>query len=177
MESFTGRSPDIAAGYIAIGYIAALFGVKGEVKVTLATDFPQRFQRLETVYLGREAQPIRLISSRPHQDFLLVLLDGYNDRTTAEALLGQWLQIPESDLLPLGEGEHYVFQLAGLRVRTTDGRDLGVIAEILSTPANDVFVVQGPAGEVLVPYINDIVAEERLDMGEIIIHPMPGLLD
>ena len=106
-----------------------------------------------------------------------MLLDGYNDRTTAEALLGQWLQIPESDLLPLGEGEHYVFQLAGLRVRTTDGRDLGVIAEILSTPANDVFVVQGPAGEVLVPYINDIVAEERLDMGEIIIHPMPGLLD
>jgi 16S rRNA processing protein RimM len=177
LQSFTGYSPDIAQGYIAIGHVAALFGVKGEVKVTLATDFPQRFQRLETVYLGPEARPIRLISSRPHQDSLLVLLDGYFDRTTSEALLGQWLQIPESDLLPLDEGEHYVFQLIGLRVRTTDGRDLGVIAEILSTPANEVFVVQGAAGEVLVPYINDIVAEERLDVGEIIVHPMPGLLD
>lgn len=177
MESFTGRSPDIAQGYIAIGHVAALFGVKGEVKVTLATDFPQRFQGLETVYLGREARPVRLVSSRPHQDFLLVQFDGYTDRTAAEALLGQWVQVPESDLLPLGEGEHYVFQLIGLRVRTTDGREVGVIEEILTTPANDVFVVQGAAGEVLVPYINDVIAEERLDAGEIIIHPMPGLLD
>jgi len=177
LESFTGRSPHIAEGYIAIGYIAALFGVKGEVKVTLATDFPARFQGLETVYLGPTATPIRLVSSRPHQDFLLVRLEGYDDRTASEALLGQWLQIPQSDLWPLGEGEHYVFQLIGLRVRTTDGRDLGVIEEILNTPANDVFVVQGPAGEVLVPYINDVIAEERLDAGEIIVHPVPGLLD
>jgi 16S rRNA processing protein RimM len=52
-----------------------------------------------------------------------------------------------------------------------------VIEEILSTPANEVFVVRGDAGEVLVPYINDVIAEERLDAGEIIVHPVPGLLD
>lgn len=177
MESFTGQSPEIAAGYIAIGHIAAVFGVKGEVKVTLATDFPERFQGLETVYLGPEARPVRLLGSRPHQGNVLLRLEGYDDRTAAEALQGQWIQVPYADILPLGEGEHYVFQLIGLRVRTTDGRDLGVIDEILSTPANEVFVVRGEAGEVLVPYINDVIAEERLDAGEIIVHPLPGLLD
>ncbi len=177
MESFTGRSSEIAEGYIAIGYIAAVFGVKGEVKVTLATDFPERFQGLTTVYMGPEARPVRLLSSRPHQDFLLVRLEGYADRTAAQALPGLWLQVPEADVLPLSEGEHYVFQLIGLRVRTTDGREVGVIEEILSMPANDVFVVQGPAGEVLVPYINDVIAEERLEDGEIVVHPLPGLLD
>lgn len=177
METFTGRSSDIADGYIAIGYIAAVFGVKGEVKVTLATDFPERFQGLKTVFLGPEARPVRLLSSRPHQDFLLVRLEGYSDRTAAEALPGLWLQVPEADVMPLGEGEHYVFQLVGVRVRTTDGREVGVIDEILSTPANDVFVVQGPAGEVLIPYINDVIAEEHLDAGEIVVHPLPGLLD
>lgn len=177
MQSFTGRSPDIADGYIAIGHIGSLFGVKGEVRVTLATDFPERFRGLETVYLGPEARPARLLSSRPHQDAMLVRLEGYDDRTAAEALIGLWVQVPQADVLPLGEGEHYVFQLIGLRVRTTDGRDLGVIDEILSTPANEVFVVRGEAGEVLVPYINDAIAEERLDAGEIIVHPLPGLLD
>jgi 16S rRNA processing protein RimM len=52
-----------------------------------------------------------------------------------------------------------------------------MIDEILGTPANEVFVVRGEAGEVLVPYINDVIAEERLDAGEIIVHPVPGLLD
>lgn len=177
MQSFTGRSPDIADGFIAIGHIAAVFGVKGEVKVTLATDFPERFQGLETVYLGPDARPVRMLSSRPHQDNLLVRLEGYNDRDAAQTLQGLWIQVPQADILPLGEGEHYVFQLVGLRVLTTDGRDLGVIEEILSTPANDVFVVRGEAGEVLIPYINDVIAEERLDAGEMIVHPLPGLLD
>lgn len=177
MQSFTGRSPDIADGFIAIGHIAAVFGVKGEVKVTLATDFPERFQGLETVYLGPDARPVRMLSSRPHQDNLLVRLEGYNYRDAAQTLQGLWIQVPQADILPLGEGEHYVFQLVGLRVRTTDGRDLGVIEEILSTPANDVFVVRGEAGEVLIPYINDVIAEERLDAGEMIVHPLPGLLD
>ncbi len=177
MQSLTGRSPDIADGFIAIGHIAAVFGVKGEVKVTLATDFPERFQGLETVYLGPDARPVRMLSSRPHQDNLLVRLEGYNDRDAAQTLQGLWIQVPQADILPLGEGEHYVFQLVGLRVLTTDGRDLGVIEEILSTPANDVFVVRGEAGEVLIPYINDVIAEERLDAGEMIVHPLPGLLD
>lgn len=177
MQSFTGRSPDIADGYIAIGHIGSVFGIKGEVKVTLATDFPDRFRGLDTVYLGPEARPVRLLSSRPHQDALLVQLDGYFDRTAAEALVGLWIQVPQADVLPLGEGERYVFQLIGLRVRTTDGRDLGVIEEILSTPANEIFVVHSEAGEVLIPYINDVIAEERLDTGEIIVHPLPGLLD
>lgn len=177
MQSFTGRSPDIADGFIAIGHIAAVFGVKGEVKVTLATDFPERFQGLETVYLGPDARPVRMLSSRPHQDNLLVRLEGYDDRDAAQTLQGLWIQVPQADILPLGEGEHYVFQLVGLRVLTTDGRDLGVIEEILSTPANDVFVVRGEAGEVLIPYINDVIAEERLDAGEMIVHPLPGLLD
>lgn len=177
MQSFTGRSPDIAAGYIAIGHIGSVFGIKGEVRVTLATDFPERFQSLETVYLGPSATPVRLVSSRPHQDAMLVRLEGYSDRTAAEALVGLWIQVPQADVTPLGEGEHYVFQLIGLAVRTTDGRSLGVIDEILSTPANEVFVVRGDGGEVLIPYIGDVIAEERLDAGEIVVHPVPGLLD
>ncbi len=54
MQSFTGRSSEIADGYIAIGHIGSVFGVRGEVKVTLHTDFPERFTELPLVYLGQK---------------------------------------------------------------------------------------------------------------------------
>lgn len=177
MQSFTGRSPDMADGYIAIGHIGSLFGVKGEVKITPATDFPERFHASQTLYLGPDARPIRLLGSRPHQGALLARFEGYPTREAAQALLGLWVQIPQSDVLPLAEGERYIFQLIGLKVRTTDGRDLGVVDEVLSTPANEILVTHGPLGELLIPYINDVIAEERPDADEIVVHPVPGLLD
>ena len=178
MQSFTGRSSEIAEGYIAIGHIGSVFGVRGEVKVTLHTDFPERFTELPLVYLGPDARPVRVVSARPHQGAMLVRLEGCSDRTAAEALRGLWLQIPVADVAPLQEGEQYVFNLIGVRVRTTDGRDLGAITEVLATGANDVFVVQAEDGsEVLIPYISDVIASERIELGEIVVHPVPGLLD
>jgi len=82
------------------------------------------------------------------------------------------------DVTPLQEGEQYVFNLIGVRVRTTDGRDLGAITEVLATGANEVFVVQAEDGsEVLIPYISDVIASEHIELGEIVVHPVPGLLD
>lgn len=178
MQSYIGRPTDIAPGYIAIGQITSVHGVRGEVKVTLYTDFPERFNQKPVVYLGPDARPVRVLGARPHQDALLVRLEGYADRAAAETLRGLWVQIPETDVAPLAEGEQYVFKLIGVRVRTTEGRDLGKISEVLSTGANEVFVVQSEDGaEVLIPYISDVIAEERVDLGEMIVHPLPGLLD
>lgn len=177
MERLTGYSPDIAKGYIAIGRINGPWGLRGEVKVTLHTDFPERFQDLSIVYLGPEARPVRLLSSRLYKGQILLRLEGYADRTAAEELRGQWVQIPREEVVPLPEGEHYAFELIGLRVLTTDGRDLGEIVEILFTGANEVFVVRSSTGEVLIPYVRDVVVREDLEAGTLWVEPIPGLLE
>lgn len=178
MQSYIGRPADIAPGYIAIGQITSIHGVRGEVKVTLYTDHPERFSQKPVVYLGPEARPVRVLSARPHQGAMLVHLEGYANRDAADTLRGLWIQIPEADVAPLEEGEQYIFKLIGLHVTTTDGRDLGAVSEVLSTGANEVLVVQAEDGsEVLIPYISDAIAEERVDQGEIVVHPLPGLLD
>jgi 16S rRNA processing protein RimM len=152
--------------------------VRGEVRVTLYTDYPERFLQKPVVYLGPEARPVRVVGARRHQEAMLVSLEGCTDRAAAEALRGQWVQIPEADVAPLEDGEQYIFKLIGLRVRTTDDRDLGEIVEVLSIGSNEVFVVHGDDGsEVLIPYISDVIADERVEQGEIIVHPVPGLLD
>lgn len=177
MQSLTGRSPDIADGYFAIGQILRPWGVRGDVKVALHTDFPQRFQDLTLVYLGPEARPAQVLSSRMHQGQALLRLEGYDTPEAAEALRGLWIQLPQDQLMPLPADEHYVFEMIGVHVVTTDGRDLGEIAEVLITSANDVLVIRNAAGDILIPYIDDVVAEEDLPARRITIRPLPGLLD
>jgi 16S rRNA processing protein RimM len=177
MQSLTGSSPDIADGYIAIGQILRPWGVRGEVKVALHTDFPERFQQLELVYLGPEARPVPVLASRMHQGQALLRLEGYDTPEAAEALRNLWIQVPQDQLMPLPEDEHYVFEMIGVHVVTTDGRDLGEIAEVLITSANDVLVIRSATGEILIPYIDDVVAEEDLPARRIVIRPLPGLLD
>ena len=56
-----------------------------------------------------------------------------------------------------------------------DGRPLGRLQEVIHTPANDVWAVQGPQGEVLIPALQDVVAEVRLADRRIRVHDVPGL--
>jgi len=103
-------------------------------------------------------------------------VEGIDDRETAAALRGEYVLVREAALEPLPEGQYYYFQLIGLRVLTTDGRDLGRITGIIPTRENDVFVVTGDAGENLIPVIEDIVQDIDVEGGKVTIEAVPGLL-
>jgi 16S rRNA processing protein RimM len=148
--------------YIAVGQVVGPHGIRGEVKVEPLTDFPERFRKGAQVYLGLatdspDVVPTEIAAARPHQGRWLVSFDQIKNRNAAEALRGQYLLIPEADAMPLGEHENYAHDLIGLEVVTTDGALLGRMAEILFTPANDVYIVRGPQGEVLIPATRDVV--------------------
>lgn len=151
-----------APGYLAVGQIVGPHGIRGEVKVDVMTDFPERYRPGTTLYLGeatddQAAIPVRIAASRPHQGRMLVKLASVADRNDAELLRGLYLLIPDREAMPLGEHENYVHDLIGLRVETEAGEALGELVEILFTPANDVYIVRGPQGEVLVPALRDVV--------------------
>ena len=78
--------------------------------------------------------------------------------------------------MPLAEDEYYAHQLIGLDVLTVDGQDLGRISDVLYTKANDVFVVLGPQGEILLPAIADVVEGVDLEKGLVTVRLMPGLI-
>lgn len=154
-------------GYIAIGQIIGAHGIRGEVKVAVMTDFPQRYRPGAKTYLGTEAHCVltEIEAVRPHKEILLVKLAAVPDRNAAEALQGQYLLIPEEEAMPLGEHENYVHDLIGLAVETVAGESLGTLTEILFTGANDVYVVTGPEGnEILLPALRDVVL--RVDLVE-----------
>ena len=159
---------------LIVGYILAPWGLRGEVKVEVVTDFPERFAPQKVVYLN--ARPLEIESCRPHKQHLVVKLATIDSVEDAERLRGQDLTIPRSELYPLLQGQYYTFQLIGLDVLTTEGQYLGQVTDIMATAGNDVYIVKGKRGEILIPAIEDVVKSIDLDKGEIVIEAIEGLL-
>ena len=101
---------------------------------------------------------------------------GVADRTAAEALAGTLLEVPESWLPALGEGEYWPFELEGCRVVTDAGRELGTVSEVIPNPANDLWVAVDDDGvETLVPALRDVIVEVDMAAKRILVRDVPGL--
>ena len=159
---------------IVVGRVVAPWGVKGEVKVEVMTDFPDRFSPGEEVHIN--GCPMRIENSRWHKGRVTIKLVTVDSVEAAEKLRGRWLEIPSSKLRPLPQDQYYQFQLIGLEVWTTEGQHLGRIADILPTGSNDVYLVQGELGELLIPAIEDVVKSVELEKGRIVVELIAGLL-
>ena len=160
--------------FITIGKILAPCGIKGKLKVEVATDFPRRFAPGSTVYVDH--QSVTIESTSWTKGKAIIKLDTVNDVADAQRLHGKLIEIHHSQVRPLPEGQYYHFQLIGLEVWTTQGELLGNIAEILTAESNDNYVVRGAKGEVLIPAIGDVVKSIDLDRGRITIEAIEGLL-
>jgi 16S rRNA processing protein RimM len=170
--------------YLVLAKVMRPHGVRGELNLQVITDFPERIRTLEKVYIGAnedgsgKLKPYRVESARPQkQATWLLKLNGVEDRDAAEPFRNQYIFVSLAEAVPLEEGEAYLFQVMGLRVMTTDGRELGKIVEFIETGANDVYVVQGALyGEVLLPNIPSVVLNIDLATGVMTVEPLPGLL-
>lgn len=165
--------------WATIGTIVALFGIRGELKVRLLTDIPDRFTELDAVYVGPEHRRYFIENVRPHKGEMVVLkLRGIHDADAAEALRNLDLQIPESQLAKLPPDAYYQHDILGLHVYTMDGRNLGQIVDIIVTGSNDVYAIKTAEGkQILIPAIKDVIKQIDLIRRTMYIAPLPGLLD
>lgn len=183
-EPYTHRNRAVVVpdGCLAVGYIAGVHGLAGELKVELHTDFPDRFAPGVILLLGAELSEVTVKSARMHKQTLLLRLEGIVGREEAEQLRGTWLFVSEEDAVQLEEDAYWVHDIIGMDVQTEAGEPLGVIREVLFTGANQVYVVE-PLGlvnggkEVLLPAITDVVRQVDLDARRMTVHLLPGLLE
>ncbi len=176
------RRVEIPDGYIAVGQIVGVHGLRGEIKVDPHTDFPERFKPGLVLALGDGKRTLEVVKARPHKNFMLILFAGINRREDAETLRGIWLFVPEDDAVELDEGVYWIHDLMGLTVQSASGQQYGAITDVLSTGANDVYVVRTEAPfnkgkDLLVPAIADVVQEVDIDAGTMTIDLPPGLVE
>ena len=172
---------------VVVGRVGKPHGVRGEVTVELRTDEPERRFAAGTALLVRRpgAGPapaydaLTVASTRWHQDRLLVRFEELVDRTTAEGARGLVLATTvDPDERPEDPEEFYDHQLVGLTVVTTDGREVGTVAEVLHSGAQDLLVVDRDGRDpAMVPFVSALVPEVDLDSGRLLVADRPGLLE
>ena len=184
---------------LVVGRVVAAQGLRGELRVNPLSDFPERFTRPGRRWLrpaqGRrgeaaEATAVELLSGRqlPGKELFVIRLEGVNDRSSAEALVGQELLVPAADRPKLARGEFHLLDLVGLEVRLLEGSDVETMAQTgrcigtvkdLIHAGNDLLEVELTSGgaPLWIPFVKAIVPEVQLEAGWIGITPPPGLLE
>jgi 16S rRNA processing protein RimM len=168
---------------LTIGRVVKAHGVTGGVVVEVRTDDPEiRFAPgavLRAKGPDDDERNYVIEAVRTHGGRLLVRLEGVADRDAADALRGRLFVIDSEDLPPIEEPDtYYDHELEGLRVRTTAGRDIGTVAEVLHTAAGELLAIKRvEAGELLVPFVSAIVTSVSLDSRIVEIDPPEGLLE
>jgi 16S rRNA processing protein RimM len=141
------------------------------------TDFPERLRTGLVVFVGDEHQAQLIRSRRQAGNALLVSFDGFDDPESAAVLRNQFVYVRADDRPTLDEGEYYHHELLGLQVVSEDGQLLGELVEILSLPANDVYIVRPAAGaEILLPAIKSVILDVDLPGRQMRVHLLPGLI-
>jgi 16S rRNA processing protein RimM len=172
--------------YLLIAEIAAPFGLRGGVKANVLTDFPERFELMNEVYLAPPGAPPnaprekrKLLNARQQNAKQMMLrFEGVTKIEQAELLRGYTIAVPITEAMPLPEGEYYVYQIVGLDVYTTDEQFVGKVVNVERFPANDVYSVRGPMSkkDVLLPAIKDVVKNIDLDKNRMTIELLEGLI-
>ena len=176
---------------LEVGRIVAAQGLRGELRVNPLSDFPERFTRPGPRWLRQRQGAItetRLLSGRqlPGKELFVIRLEGVEDRTAAEALVGQELLVPAADRPRLAKGEFHLLDLMGLEVRQLtdaqasagDAKLIGRVRDLIHA-GNDLLEVEllESGRSLLIPFVQAIVPRVELAEGWIGITPPPGLLE
>lgn len=176
-------SNNASGKYLAVARILRPQGRKGEVAAEILTDFPKRFQQIQTAFLevpGQTSKPVTLESSWPHKGQIILKFAGVDSIDSASGLRGGELLIPWDERASLMPHQYYLCELQGCRVIwERRGEDIGTVVEIESTGGVDVLHVRRPDGnsEVLIPLAQEICT--RIDPANrtIVIDPPEELLE
>jgi 16S rRNA processing protein RimM len=175
-------TPPAGPRYLLLGEILRPHGIRGELRMRILTDFPERIPSLDAVHIGigpasPDVTAYQVEHMRLHQAYGLLKLRGIDDRNQAEPLRDLFVMVPLEDAVPLEPGEFYLYQLIGLAVETADGEALGTVRDIIETGANDVYVVASPTyGEVLLPAIDEVIVRVDIAAGVMVVNLIEGLL-
>jgi 16S rRNA processing protein RimM len=175
---------------VVVGRIGKAHGIRGEVTVEVRTDEPEeRFAPGASLFIGDSDDELLIESSRPHGGGMLIGFAGVLDRTAAEGLRGIILTIERvAGVQPSGEDEYYDDDLIGCEVRDRAGTCLGVVAEVVHLPGQDLLSIApipdptsvestSPRPAWLLPLIRQFVPDIDIAGRVVTVDPPDGITD
>jgi 16S rRNA processing protein RimM len=170
-----GRPSKYVAGdLVIIGQLSKPHGLQGELRCRPETDFPERFLSTPEIEVFREGQSprrVKIESARFHKELVLLKLEGVDTPEAAKSLGLAWVGVGPDEVISLDEGEYFHFELEGLAAFDPEGLNLGNIVEVLANPAHEIYRIQGPQGEILIPAVPNYVLQVDLEQQRVVVRP------
>ncbi len=158
--------------FIEAGRIVNTHGVQGEVKIEVWLDSPKFFKSFKRLYTAG-GQELKVLSARTHKDFVIAKLEGVEDVNAAMALKNKVLSIRRSDAA-LPHGAFFLQDILGAKVVDEDGNEIGVLQDVMETPASNIYVVRGGA-EHLITAVPEFIRKTDAEAGVITVHLIEGM--
>ncbi|MDX1516279.1 MAG: ribosome maturation factor RimM [Woeseiaceae bacterium] len=167
----TDAEENLGSDAVILGRISGLFGVRGWIKVFSYTDPREAVLQYRRWWLGRRGNwhPASLCDGKRHGRSVIASLDGVGDREAAAELVGLDIAVKRQELPEPAPGSYYWRDLKGMEVVHRDGTELGSVAYLMETGANDVLVVRGDT-ERLIPFVTEeVILDVDLAAGRILV--------
>lgn len=159
--------------FLEAGKIVNTHGIAGEVKIMPWADEPEFLLDFDTLYI--DGQPLAVAASRVHKNSVLVKFQGVNDINAAVKYREKVVCIDRADA-QLEDGAFFLADLMGLEVRDADsGEVLGKIADVLTPPSSNVYVVRGGKREHMIPAVDEFIVETNVDEGYLRVRLIEGM--
>jgi len=160
---------------IEIGKIVNAVALRGEVKVYSYAENPENFEEYGEIFVEDEIYEIENV--RYQLPSVVLKLKGVNDRNAAESLKDKILYVDEGNLPELPEGQYYIKDIIGLDVYSEEGEKIGVLKDVLTNTAQDVYEIKKPNGSLAyIPGVPEFIKLIDLPAKRITVHLIEGLI-
>ncbi|WP_129597309.1 ribosome maturation factor RimM [Anaerophilus nitritogenes] len=163
-----------------VGQIVNVQGIRGEIRVYPLTDYKERFEELEFVYIDDSDKKFYIDHVKYKNNLVILKLRGIDDRNEAQKYKTRYLMIDEEDRRDLPEDTYYISDLIGIKVYTQDEVFIGNIKNIIQNTAQDVYEIEdvkNPKKTILIPAVGEFVKEVDIEKRIMTIATIEGLIE
>jgi 16S rRNA processing protein RimM len=141
-----------------VGRIGKAHGILGEATIEVRTDEAENRFAIGAVLETDNHGELTVVSARVHNGILLIGFQGIEDRNSIEALRNELLYAEVDIQAPgIDEDDYHVLQLVGCTAYLVDGDEFGTVTDVLNLPGQDVLAIKSADGEVLIPFVRQLV--------------------
>jgi len=162
-----------------LGYIVKKHGLKGEVSILLDVDFPEDYDKLESVFvdINKQLVPFFIERIQLNGNKGILKFEDLDSLSEVDNLIGNDLYLPLEALPELDPGQFYYHDVIGYMVRDENEGEIGMISQVYEFPNQDLFGVDFEGKEVLIP-INDETVHAADHEAKVVLVTLPdGLID
>ena len=162
---------------IKIGTILRPHGIKGEVVIRFDRENPEKVMDLPFILIEKEIDVFEIDGFRAHKKQFILKLRGIDHISQAESLRGRVVSVDSWPEEELKEDEYFVEDLMGIEVIDESDRSIGHLKEIISSPANEIYIIEGPFGQVLIPAVSAFILDVSITKRQMRVRILEGMVN